>query len=587
MTLPAIPHDAPFTGEQRIWLSGFMAGLHSRLADQAQANAVAAGAGTAGRSVINILFGTQTGNAEIVAEEAATAARAQGLEPVLLGLDDVDMARLAGMERVLIVTSTYGEGEMPDNAHSFWHALSADTMPRLESTSFAVLALGDTAYDGFCQAGKLIDTRLEQLGARRLAARLDCDVDYEKPSAGWISATLPLYPRAPGDDATAAPSPAPAPRPTRSEWNRRNPYPARIAVSRRLSGEDSGKDIRHYEFDLGDSGLVYEAGDALGVVPHNDPRLVNALLGRLGATGEEASTVADASLAQALSHHLEIRTPSRELVAAIEAQAGDEQLTHVLRHGDKEALDDWLWGKDVLDLLNLNPALGIDAPTFLGWLKPLQHRAYSISSSPLAHAGSVHLTIATVRWQANGRQHGGVCSTYLAERLSQGDTAGIFISPNKAFRPPSDPQAPMIMVGPGTGIAPFRGFLHHRRSEGAPGRNWLFFGDQHQESDFIYADELAALSKDGTLTRLDLAFSRDQAEKIYVQTRMRENGRDLFAWLEEGGHFYVCGDASRMARDVEQALLDVIATHGGMSPEAAGDYLARLRREKRYQRDVY
>ncbi len=587
MTIPSIPSDAPFTGDQRIWLNGFMAGLHSRLlAAQEQT----AAAGTVARAPIGILYGTQTGNAEVLAQEAAASAKAHGLEPLVLGLDDVDMARFAGMERVIIITSTYGEGEMPDNAHLFWQSLSSPEMARLEHMGFAVLGLGDTAYDGFCQAAKLIDTRLEQLGARRLAARLDCDVDYEKPSAGWLASTLPLFPKGDGDGAIVLPTgaaqevSAPA---AKSGWTRRNPYPASLAVNRRLSGKDSGKDIRHFEFALGDSGLTYEAGDALGVIPLNDPALVEALLARLGAKGEAPLPDGDVSLAEAFTRSLEIRTPSRELVAAIEARAGDEQLTHVLRHGDKEALDAWLWGRDVLDLLNLNPTLKFDLSEFLGWLKPLQHRAYSISSSPLAHEGTVHLTIATVRWAANGRTHGGVCSTYLAERVAEDGTPGIFVSPNKAFRPPADLSAPMIMVGPGTGIAPFRGFLHHRRSQGASGRNWLFFGDQHQESDFIYADELGEMSRDGVLTRLDLAFSRDQAEKIYVQTRMRENGRDLFAWLEEGGHFYVCGDASRMARDVDQALHEVIATHGKLSADGAAEYVAQMRREKRYQRDVY
>ncbi|MCK0196987.1 sulfite reductase subunit alpha [Ancylobacter sp. 6x-1] len=582
MTFPAIPDDAPFSGEQRAWLAGFMAGLNSRLVE-----AEATSAASVARPRLSILFGTQTGNAEQVAQEAAAAARAQGFDPEVMGLDDVDMPRLAAMERVIVATSTYGEGEMPDNAHLFWQALSAPDAPRLEAVGYAVLALGDSAYDGFCQAGKLIDTRLEQLGARRLASRLDCDVDYERACAGWIASTLPQFPRPKGAEAPLAPVAAASTAPARAEWSRRNPYPACLAVSRRLSGSESAKDIRHYEFDLTGSGLTYEAGDALGVMPLNDPVLVKALLARLGAAWEQPAPSGDRPLGEALLRHYEIRTPSRELIAAIEARAGDDQLTHVLRHGDREALDAWLWGRDVLDLVDLNPALSFDLAEFLGWLRPLQHRAYSISSSPLAHEGSVHLTIAAVRWQREGRQHGGVCSTHLADRLAEGGQAGIFMSPNKAFRPPTDPAVPMIMVGPGTGIAPFRGFLHHRKAQGAEGRNWLFFGDQHQASDFIYADELAEMSRDGVLTRLDLAFSRDQAEKIYVQTRMRENGRDLFAWLEEGAHVYICGDASRMAKDVEQALHDVIVVHGGLSAEAAADYVARLRREKRYQRDVY
>ncbi len=593
MTIPAIPKDAPFTGDQRTWLAGFLAGLHSRLVGGGTSHAGAPE--PAVRPLAHILYGTQTGTAELLAQEAAKLARTQGFETAVIGLDDLDMVRLAAMERAVIVTSTYGEGEMPDNAQLFWKRLSASDAPRLEGLSYAVLALGDTAYDDFCQAGKLIDTRLEQLGAQRLAARLDCDVDYEQPAADWFSATLPLLPRTvggPGATSAAASAPTREPEPeppavSRPGWSRKNPYPASLLARQRLSGPDSGKEIHHFEFALGDSGLSYEAGDALGVIPRNEPALVKALLHRLGAAWDDPTPDGEGALGERLSAACEIVTPSRDLIAAIETRAGDEGLTHVLRHGDREALGAWLWGRDVLDLLDLNAGLQFDLAEFLGWLKPLQHRAYSISSSPLAHPGAVHLTVAAVRWHHEGRAHGGVCSTHLADRLAEGGHAGIFVSPNKAFRPPADPQAPMIMVGPGTGVAPFRAFLQQRRAVGAEGRNWLFFGDQHRESDFIYADELGQMSRDGFLTRLDLAFSRDQAEKVYVQTRMRENGRDLYAWLQEGGHFYVCGDATRMARDVDHALHEIVALHGGMTAEAAADFVAELKREKRYQRDVY
>ncbi|MDQ8698128.1 sulfite reductase subunit alpha [Hyphomicrobium sp. LHD-15] len=589
MNLPFIPDDAPFTGDQKTWLAGYLAGLKSRLLDAASNGT--ASVGVAGQSAatapLHILYGTQTGNAEAVANDMAQAAREAGFDPIVSGLDQIEIARLTEIERVVIVTSTYGEGEMPDNAQLFWDALAADTAPRLENLTFSVLALGDTAYDGFCQAGKLFDMRLEQLGARRVAPRADCDVDFEKTASAWIGAALPQFPKPEGT--TAAPSAATnaAPKPAKSEWTRKNPYPAVLAVNRRLSGPKSGKDIRHYEFELGDSGLSYEAGDALGVMPVNNPALVSALLDRLGLSAEMAVGSHPQSLGEMLASSLEISTPSRELVSAIEVRGGDDALTHVVRHGDKEAMDAWLWSKDILDVLNVNPAVRLSADEFVSLLKPLQHRAYSISSSPLAHPGRVHLTIASVRWRSQDREHGGVCSTFLADRVGEGDKAGIFVSPNKAFRPPADNDAPMIMVGPGTGVAPFRAFLEQRGATGAKGRNWLFFGDQHRADDFVYEDELTAMGSNGLLTRLDLAFSRDQDEKIYVQTRMKENGRDLFAWLEEGAYFYVCGDASRMAKDVEDALRDVIATHGGFTPEAANDYVSNLRKTKRYLRDVY
>ena len=576
MTLfaPFIPEDAPFSDDQRSWISGFVAGLRAR------ATLVAVPAEPGPVTVLNVLYGTQTGNAEAVAEQAAKTARAMGFDVRLAALDDVEMEALAGMKRILVVCSTYGEGEMPDNAQLFWDALAAPAAPRLEQTEFAVLALGDTGYDGFCQAGKLIDLRLEQLGARRLAPRVDCDVDYEEPAAAFIAATLPL-----ASEKGAAAAPAPVAAEKKSGWSRKTPYPARLVTNRLLSGVESAKEIRHFEFDLGDSGLDYEAGDALGVIPRNDPALATAILGQLGLAPDAVARGDDRPLATLLTEAFEISTPSKDLIAAVEARAGDDDLSRLLKTGDREALDAWLWGRDTLDLIRLLPPGALDADGFLGLLKPLQHRAYSISSSPKAHPGAVHLTIAAVRHASHGRARGGVCSTFLADRAN--GMAGIFVSPNKSFRVPQDDTAPMIMVGPGTGIAPFRGFLEERRARGATGRNWLFFGDQRRESDFIYDDELAEMSASGLLTRLDLAFSRDQAEKVYVQTRMRENGKALHAWLEDGGQFYVCGDASRMARDVDQALHEIIATHGAMSPEAATDYVNGLKREKRYLRDVY
>jgi sulfite reductase (NADPH) flavoprotein alpha-component len=589
MKMPYIPQDAPFSDDQRVWLTGFLAGMSSRLAVGSSSAAPAASGGQL--PAVHVLYGSQTGNAEGVAEDAAAAARSHGFAPVVSALDDVEVDALASMQRVLVVTSTYGEGEMPDNAELFWQALSAETAPRLEATDFAVLALGDTGYDGYCQAGKMIDTRLEQLGARRVTPRVDCDVDYEDAAAAWVAETLPLLAAVEGirGESPVADVAAPDAKPARkrSQWNRKNPYVSTLAVNRRLSGDASAKEIRHYEFALADSGLEYEAGDALGVMPVNDPQLVDALVSRLGIPADAAVTGKERPFSDLLMHSYEISTPSHEFLDEIEKRAGNDELTHVLRHGDKEALDAWLWGKDVLDLLLLAPALSMTADEFVGVLKPLQHRAYSISSSPLADPGSVHLTVASVRHTSAGRDRGGVCSTYLADRVAEGGTGGIFVSKNKSFRVPADDHAPMIMVGPGTGIAPFRAFLQERRARGAAGRNWLFFGDQHRASDYIYEDEIGAMSDSGLLTRLDLAFSRDQAEKVYVQNRMLENGKELFAWLEDGGHFYVCGDATRMAKDVDRALHQVIATHGGLSAEDASEYVNKLKKDKRYLRDVY
>ncbi|MCP1206652.1 sulfite reductase subunit alpha [Pantoea sp. B550] len=585
MKIPYIPEDAPFNGDQKYWLAGFLAGLHSRLLVLEDKQQPAAGTGAAATTQLHILYGSQTGNAEALAQTAAKSARAKGLVPVVQALGDVDLDVFATMRHVLIVTSTYGEGEMPDNAQLFWDAISASTAPRLEQMHFAVLAIGDTGYDGFCQAGKFIDMRLEQLGAKRVVDRIDCDIDYEEPSSEWLNSSMPQFAASAGSSGTVLESAPEAPVIPGS--NKSNPYAAALITNKRLSGEQSAKDIRHFEFDLSDSGLKYEAGDALGVIPVNEPSLVSLLLTQLNADYQTPVPGFDRSLGDLLTYQFEISEPSRKLIEWVGQNTTNQELRHVLQHDDKDALGVWLWGKDTLDLLQLELTRTLAVPEFVALLRPLQHRAYSISSSSKAHPNQVHLTVASVRYHSGGRNRGGVCSTYLAERVRRGEKPAIFISPNKAFRVPANNSAPLIMVGPGTGIAPFRAFLQERQATGAQGKNWLFFGDQHQEHDFIYQDELLAWRDNGLLTRLDLAFSRDQEKKIYVQSRMLEQGAELYAWLQEGAYFYVCGDASRMAKDVDNALYEVVRQFGGLSTERAADYVDQLKKEKRYLRDVY
>ena len=585
MKIPYIPEDAPFNGDQKYWLAGFLAGLHSRLLVLEDKQQPAAGTGAAATTQLHILYGSQTGNAEALAQTAAKSARAKGLVPVVQALGDVDLDVFATMRHVLIVTSTYGEGEMPDNAQLFWDAISASTAPRLEQMHFAVLAIGDTGYDGFCQAGKFIDMRLEQLGAKRVVDRIDCDIDYEEPSSEWLNSSMPQFAASAGSSGTVLESAPEAPVIPGS--NKSNPYAAALITNKRLSGEQSAKDIRHFEFDLSDSGLKYEAGDALGVIPVNEPSLVSLLLTQLNADYETPVPGFDRSLGDLLTYQFEISEPSRKLIEWVGQNTTNQELRHVLQHDDKDALGVWLWGKDTLDLLQLELTRTLAVPEFVALLRPLQHRAYSISSSSKAHPNQVHLTVASVRYHSGGRNRGGVCSTYLAERVRRGEKPAIFISPNKSFRVPANNSAPLIMVGPGTGIAPFRAFLQERQATGAQGKNWLFFGDQHQEHDFIYQDELLAWRDNGLLTRLDLAFSRDQEKKIYVQSRMLEQGAELYAWLQEGAYFYVCGDASRMAKDVDNALYEVVRQFGGLSTERAADYVDQLKKEKRYLRDVY
>lgn len=586
-----IPVDAPFSAAQESWLAGFIAGI------AAAGKKVAASAPT---TTIDVLFGTQTGNAEFLADELVAGAKARGLGGRASALDAVTPEQLAEMSHVLVVTSTYGEGEMPDNAGLFWDAIQASTVPRLEGLQYAVLGLGDTSYDEFCQAGKLLDTRFEQLGATRIHDRVDCDVDFEDPAALWTAAVLDRLAAeagataAPGattgggaGDGAAATSGAGTTRASRpgSQWNKRNPYPSRLVENRLLSSPRSAKEIRHYEFDLGDSGIEYAAGDALAVVPVNDEVFVADLLEQVGANGGEAFD--GRPITEVLRTDREIRTPSKDLIADLVQRAPSSELAAVVAHGDKHELDRWLWGRDVLDLLrDAGPAApGLDE--LLPNLRPLQARQYSISSSPLAHPDRIHLTIASVRYGDPHRMYAGVASTFLADRVDPDGTVDVYLQPNASFGVPADESAPMIMIGPGTGVAPFRGFLHERAVSGATGRNWLFFGDQHRDTDFVYRDELTELQEQGVLNRLDLAFSRDQAEKVYVQTRMLEQSAELFAWLEDGGHVYVCGDASRMAKDVEAALLHVIRSGRGRGQDDAQAYLADMRRAKRYVRDVY
>ncbi|MEM6709161.1 MAG: sulfite reductase flavoprotein subunit alpha [Pseudomonadota bacterium] len=579
------PEDAPFTAEQQAWISGYLAGMKAQLKaqDASQDTNNAAGPGP----LLNVLYGSQTGNAESVAEDAAAMAMNQGMEVTLKELDAVSVDELQAMTACLVVVSTYGEGEMPDNAKLFWESVSSTQAPRLEQLTYAVLGLGDTSYDQFCQSAKLIDTRLEQLGARRAAQRIDCDVDFEDPATAWLEASLPEFSDQPAAAKEALNKSTPVLTEQRSAWTRKRPFSAQMIANDRLSGAGSAKDIRHIAISLGDSDVEYTAGDALGIVPKNHADLVAVVIQRLGGRMDSAVMGYDAPLGELLTQRFEIMTPSRDLLEYLHTHAGDDELSHVVGNGDKEALDAYLWGKDVLDLLNLKPSLRVAIDEFVALLRPLQHRAYSIASSELAFPGEVHLTVAAVRWHAHERAHRGVASTWLADALSIGREAEVFPLPNKNFRLPKAADVPVIMVGPGTGIAPFRAFLQARQQLRGGGKNWLFFGDQHRSSDFIYSDELAALATDGTLTRLDLAFSRDQRDKLYVQHRMRENSRELYAWLEDGASVYVCGDATRMARDVDQALHDVVQLEGALTESAASDYINRLKREKRYLRDVY
>lgn len=589
-TVPVIPDSAPFSAEQRAWLNGYLAGLFSRgSVDPVAARSAGPNVAASAVKPLTILFGSQTGTAESLAKRAAKEAGKRGFAATVMDMAAFTSAQLAQEQNVLVITSTHGDGEPPDNAKALHAALAAPDAPKLPGLRFSICALGDTNYIQFCQCGKDFDARLAALGAQRVSPLAECDLDYEAKFIGWLDAALGSFGEgtAQANSAAGVADPGPgsaSPATTEtplSAYSRANPFPALLLASRTLNAAGSAKQVQHVEFDLGDSGLVYEAGDALGVCAHNCPELVADVLAALGCDGEEAVPAPDGStipLRRALAEFYDLGKPTAELLtlAAVPAGVGrvSEQAYSTPHH--------------VIDILSAVPGLKLAPPDFVKALKKLQPRLYSISSSPKAHPDHVHLTVGAVRYEKDGRARKGVCSTFLADRAQPGATrVGVFVHTNKTFRPPAAGDTPMIMVGPGTGIAPFRAFLEERRATGAKGKNWLFFGDQRAATDFLYADELATLQREGVLTRLDTAFSRDQTEKIYVQHRMLENAAELFAWLEAGAHFYVCGDARRMAKDVDAALHKVIETAGRTTPDEAAAYVNALKASRRYARDVY
>ncbi len=578
--VPSLPETAPFSPEQRAWLNGFLAGLFSR---SGGTPSPASAASAPALTPLTILYASQTGTAESLAKKAAKEAGKRGFAPAVLDAGAVSAESLQAHSNLLFITSTYGDGEPPDSAKALHAALAAETAPALAAVKFSVCALGDTNYTLFCQAGKDFDAYLEKRGARRVLPRAECDVDYEKPFETWLHAALGAFGSLGG-----TPSPASTPASTVSStstddghgaYSKTNPFLAPVLAVRNLNVPGSAKEVNHVEFDLSSAGaaLSYEAGDALGVIPQNCPELVSEVLAALGADGEEAvpTKSGELPLRRALTECFDLNKPTPALLELLGLVGAAPAPHHVI-----DALA--LRASQISDLKSqISPA------AFVAALKPIAPRLYSISSSPKAHPGQVHLTVGAVRYELNGRARKGACSTFLAERALSLGKVGVFVHSNKAFRPPADPAAPMIMVGPGTGIAPFRAFLEERAATKATGKNWLFFGDQKASTDFLYREELEALKSSGVLTRLDVAFSRDQKEKIYVQNRMLEAAAELWAWLEQGASFYVCGDASRMAKDVDAALHQVIEKAGNKTPAEAAAYVQALKSAKRYQRDVY
>ena len=568
----------PFSYDQEAWISGFIAGMkqsaslsNNSLIQEHNKNLIN----------LDILFGTQTGNSEAIAEDMSKIANEAGFRAKVNSLDNITMDILGNMENVAIITSTYGEGEMPDNAQLFWDALSANTAPNLSNIKYSVLALGDTGYEEFCHAGKLIDTRFEQLGATRIQDRVDCDVDYEELSEKWTSSLIAKW--KPEVEVIKEKSNDQS---NLKEYNRKNPYSAKLLSNRMLSGVNSNKEIMHYEIDLGDSGLKYEVGDSLSIFPTNKEDLVNKIIDRLGVEFDFVPEGYENDIKMLLTEKFEILTPTKRLIEYIAKNTNDKKLKSIIDHNNNKELENYKWGMDVLDFMNINPNFKIDITDFLGLLKSLQHRTYSISSSLNKVKNEVHLTVSSVRWKKDSRNYNGVCSTFLADDCTPGDNIKVFFTPNKSFRLPDD-NKDIIMIGPGTGIAPFRAFLQEREYRNSSGKNWLFFGDQTKNDDFIYKNELEDYILSGVLNKLDLAFSRDQKNKIYVQNVMYENKNEFYNWLESGAYLYICGDANRMAKDVEDMIIKIIMECSNISFDAAFEYLNNLKREKRYLRDVY
>ncbi|MEV6556156.1 bifunctional nitrate reductase/sulfite reductase flavoprotein subunit alpha [Nocardia sp. NPDC051756] len=606
--LPVLPAAAPMSAQSRLWVDGVLAGMYSR---------ATAAADAAPAHPVTVLWASQTGSAEELAATVGARLAECGFAPRLLDMDSCAVDALAG--DVLVISSTFGDGGPPDNGTDFWNRLDGAAI-QLDGVRFAVFALGDSAYDDFCGHGRKLDEKFAEYGATRLLPRVDSEPDFQEPAERWLDSIVGVLgesmeggapeddPQPPAPDRTARTrgnamtavltrAAAPAPGRIRREiapFTRQAPVPAPLVRNESLTLNGSSKEVRQFGFDLRGLEADYEVGDSLGVWPTNDAVLVDEWLATTGLDGRRIIEVDDRelSLAEALRTHYDISKVSNDLLAFIAERNSNIRLAKLLRQNNRNELDNYLWDRQAVDVLRDFPVRA-DLVDWLGTLKKLQPRQYSISSSPLVSPDEVQLTVGIVRYgdpaaTGSAARRGGVCSTFLADRAGT-DPASvpIFLQRAPHFRPPADPTAPMIMVGPGTGIAPFRGFLQERRELGCTGRNWLFFGEQHAARNFYYRTELENMFRSGFLTRLDLAFSRDQRERIYVQHRMIEHGAELWSWLSDGAHLYICGDATRMAKDVDDALLRIARVHGNLDDPGAQAFRKQLITQKRYVRDVY
>jgi sulfite reductase (NADPH) flavoprotein alpha-component len=584
-----LPDHAPFNSAQRQALNSLLVSLDPVQSSWLSGYLAAAPAApvqvpaTAGK--LTILYGTESGNSEILADRSLKAAKKRGFKAVMKNMSDTAPADLEKAENLLVIVSTWGDGEPPETALSFFKEfMQLETS--FSKLRYSVCALGDTSYEKFCQTGKDIDSKLEALGAARAFTRQDCDLDYEESYSSWLENTLTALAPAANAPVTFT---APVALAT-TEYGKKNPFPAETIDTLMLNGQGSSKETLHLELSLAGSGLVYEPGDALAVLPLNSPDVVKAVIQAAKLKGSEEVEVKNVGikiLADALREDYDITALSRAVLTKLAEAVDSAALRALLADDAKDKLKAYNDGREIVDALIDFAPIGLSAASLTGIFRKLPPRLYSIASSPLAHPDEVHLTVAAVRYDTHGRERKGVCSTYLADLVKSGDSVQVFVQPNKNFRLPANDKIPVIMVGPGTGVAPFRAFIEHRAESNSSGKNWLFFGDQHYTYDFLYQLEWQDFIKDGVLTKLDVAFSRDQPEKVYVQDRMLQQAKELYQWLQEGAHFYVCGDANRMAHDVHEALIKVVETQSSISREAAEAYVEDLKKTKRYQRDVY
>ncbi|MFY8300993.1 assimilatory sulfite reductase (NADPH) flavoprotein subunit [Pseudoalteromonas sp. SS15] len=573
---------------QQAWVSGYLAANANTAALSGVVGGQAPAAGEA--AALTILYGSQTGNAKGVANQLKAAAEAKGLAVKLVNMADYKPAQLKKEKFIAVAVSTYGEGEPPEDAENLHAFLASKKAPKLDGVKVAVIGLGDSSYEFFCQTAIDFEERFKALGAETVVARTDLDVDYEEQAAAWIGGAVdafePELKAQSQGSAQVIPMAGFGAAPAQSQYTKQNPFAAELSVVQKITGRDSTKDVRHIEISLEGSDITYLPGDSLGVYFLNDETLVDETLALLNIDGATEITLGEETLSirTALIEKLELTQSYPGFVEKYAQSTNNAELLKLVE--DKAAMREYIEARQIFDIIKQNPS-DISAQDLANSLRKLQARLYSIASSQAEVEEEVHLTVGLVEFDAFGEKHFGGCSGYLANRAEEGVQVKVFSEHNDNFRLPSDDNTPVIMVGPGTGIAPFRAFLQERDARGAEGENWLFFGNPHFTQDFLYQVEIQGYVKSGLLNKVDLAFSRDQAEKVYVQDRLREKGEEVFAWLEKGAHFYICGDANRMAKDVHQALIDIIKAHGGKDDEQAESYLKALRSNNRYQKDVY